>query len=118
MYRQWPFFRTFFANIEMTLAKTDLTIAGRYVSSLVEPGLHGIFDQIVTEHSRTVRRVLEVTGESELLASRPLLHRTLEVRDDYLRPMHHLQIELLGRRRRANEPDQVLQRALLITVNG
>jgi phosphoenolpyruvate carboxylase len=102
----------------MTLAKTDLTISGTYVESLVEPALHGVFDLIGDEHATTVDRVLEITGESELVASRPLLRRTLEVRDDYLRPMHHLQVELLGRRRRTEDSDAELQRALLITVNA
>ena len=32
--------------------------------------------------------------------------------------MHHLQVELLGRRRRADAADPALQRALLITING
>ena len=39
------------------------------------------------------------------------------MRDDYLRPMHHLQVELLGRRRSGSEEPE-LRRALLITVNA
>jgi phosphoenolpyruvate carboxylase len=118
MYTQWPFFRTFVANVEMTLAKTDLAIAHTYVEALVERPLHHVFDRIADEYRTTVAAILGITGESDLVASRPLLKRSLETRDDYLRPMHHLQVELLGRHRRAEGTDPVLQRALLITVNG
>ncbi|MDT7558962.1 MAG: phosphoenolpyruvate carboxylase, partial [Pseudonocardiales bacterium] len=45
------------------------------------------------------------------------LRRTLQVRDVYLEPLHHLQVSLLARRR-DGELDPDLQRALLLTVNG
>ena len=106
MYEKWPFFRTFVGNVEMTLAKTDMDIAWLYVKSLVEPGLHVIYEEIAAEHARSVAEILNLTGESSLIAARPLLRRTLAVRADYLRPVHHLQVELLGRHRSGSEePD-------------
>jgi phosphoenolpyruvate carboxylase len=117
MHARWPYFRAFLSNVEMTLVKTDLTIARRYVERLAEPALHRLFDDIETEHALTVERVLAVTGEGELLAGNPLLKQTLEVRENYLEPLHHLQVELLARRRTGEEHDQ-LERALLLTVNG
>ncbi|HEV2088773.1 MAG TPA: phosphoenolpyruvate carboxylase, partial [Cryptosporangiaceae bacterium] len=117
MYEQWHFFRTFVSNVEMTLAKTDLSIAGRYVDRLVPAELRRIFATISEEHDRTVAEVLRITGGPRLLDAQPVLRRTLAVRDTYLEPLHHLQVELLARHR-AGDTDPHLQRALLLTANG
>ncbi|MDQ3732977.1 MAG: phosphoenolpyruvate carboxylase [Actinomycetota bacterium] len=117
MYEGWPFFRAFLSNVSMTLAKTDLSIAARYVDRLVAPSLHRLFDVIREEHARTVAQVLAVSGEPELLTSNPVLQQTLRIRDTYLEPLHHLQIELLARQR-AGETNPLLARALQLTVNG
>ena len=117
MHRRWHFFATFVSNVEMTLVKSDLTIARRYIDRLGEPAHRALFDAIVAEHELTVSEVLRITGEAELLDANPLLQRTLAVRDRYLAPLHQLQIELLARRRGGDlNPD--LQRALLLSVNG
>ncbi|GAB3221661.1 phosphoenolpyruvate carboxylase [Glycomyces halotolerans] len=122
MYGKWHFFRNFISNVEMTLAKTDFEIASQYVSTLVPEDLQPIFEVIKAEHERTAAEVLALTGEDRLLDHNPQLARTLEVRDRYLAPLHHLQISLLKRYRSEGgaegEVDPQLKRALLITVNG
>lgn len=122
MYDAWPFFRTFLSNVQMTLAKTDLDIAARYVRTLVPDVDSGIFDAIRAEHARTVAEVLELTDQGELLEHAPVLRRTLALRDTYLAPLHALQVSLLARARAAgddlSEAGPELERALLLTVNG
>ncbi|MGI4893943.1 MAG: phosphoenolpyruvate carboxylase, partial [Janthinobacterium lividum] len=119
MYASWNFFRSFVSNVQMTLAKTDLGIAAHYVEELVGPDDRGAFEAIRAEHARTLREVLQLTGQDELLQSAPVLRRTLELRDAYLAPLHALQVSLLGRSRASgDEPDPSLRRALLLTING
>ncbi|MBM0229273.1 MULTISPECIES: phosphoenolpyruvate carboxylase [Micromonospora] len=134
MNRNWHFFRTFLSNVEMMLSKTDLTIARRYVETLVPKKLHPIFDKIQQEYELTKQEVLAVTNSAALLENSPVLQRTLAVRDTYLEPLHHLQVALLqqyresgaaGRAvatapggRRAPNDGTALERALLTTVNG
>jgi phosphoenolpyruvate carboxylase len=116
MYAEWPFFRTFLGNVSMTLVKTDLDIAARYVALAAAP-LRGLLDRVRAEYDLTVERLLAVTGDTALLDREPTLRTTLEIRENYLEPLHHLQVELLGRYRRG-EDDPALERALLLTING
>ena len=116
-YQKWSFLETFVSNVEMTLFKTDLDVAGRYVSELVDPRHHHIFARIRDEYELTCQEITQLTGKP-LLYSSPVLRRSLEVRDVYLDPLNFLQISLLKRSRSQGSFDPLLQRALLITVNG
>ncbi|MDP9888440.1 phosphoenolpyruvate carboxylase [Pseudarthrobacter enclensis] len=123
MMDHWHFFRSVLSNVEMTLAKTDMDIAGYYVSTLVPEELHHLFRTIREEYELTVAEVRKLTGENILLDAQPTLKRSLEIRDQYLDPISYLQVELLRRIRTeagisGAEIDERLQRAMLITVNG
>jgi phosphoenolpyruvate carboxylase len=122
MHGRWRFFKTFLSNVEMTLVKTDLDLAGHYVRTLVPQPLRHLYDAVRAEHDLTVAEILRVTGQDALLSANPLLERTLRVRDAYLAPLHLLQVALTGRWRAdvdaGRHPDPAVARALLLTVNG
>jgi len=117
MYAEWSFFSTFLSNVEMTLAKTDLTIAERYVDLLVDDEAKGLLAVIRAEYELTLAELADVT-QHDLLADAPTLARTLSVRDRYLDPINYLQVTLLARSRSDDGENPLLRRALLLTVNG
>jgi phosphoenolpyruvate carboxylase len=122
MYAGWPFFRALVGNLEMTLAKTDLGVAGRYLELVTDAGLRRrMWDEITAEHARTVSAMLRVTGKEALLADQPLLQETLRLRDPYIDPLSVLQAQMLDRYRRmdGDAPERdALREAILRTVNG
>jgi phosphoenolpyruvate carboxylase len=118
MYAGWHFFRTFVSNIEMTLAKTDMGIAAHYVESLVEPALQPMFQVVRDEFELTCDQVLRLTGEERLLDRSPELQDVIAIRKPYLDPICYLQVALLRRLRASAQPEPLLRRALLLTVNG
>ena len=118
MLRDWHFFRTFISNVEMTMAKTDLKMARKYVEALVDTDLHHFLKIIETEFELTVSELLLLTRKEKLLGDQPILARTLQVRDAYLAPLHMLQVTLLNKVRSDENADPLIRRALLLTING
>ena len=122
MYQGWEFFGNFISNVEMTLAKTDLTVAASYIDALVDAELRESFELIKREWQLTVAEVLAITRSDELLGNNPTLQRTLAVRDTYLLPLHTLQVTLLDRVRKDRsagiQTDPALTHALSVTING
>jgi len=114
---EWPYFQTFLSNVEMTLAKTDLDIAERYVEALVPAQHRGLLDRLKSEAELTTGEIIAVRKHEVLIEDLPLLRKTLAVRDLYLDPINYLQVSLLARSR-SGETGPDLSRALLLTVNG
>ncbi len=114
----FPLFFELVRNVELAMAKADLTIAWLY-SSLVED--HGVRDRVFTlleeEFLRTRKALLSITDERELLEDNTVLFRSIRLRNPYIDPMSLVQVDLL-RRKRAGENTVALNYALGATING
>jgi phosphoenolpyruvate carboxylase len=118
MYAGWPFFSAVLDNAEMSLAKTDLYIAGCYASLVRDASVRRkIFGMIEDAHKRAVRMVLNVNGRSTLLANQPVLAESIRLRNPYIDPLNYIQIRFLPQWRRHKE-NEAVRRLLALTVNG
>jgi phosphoenolpyruvate carboxylase len=118
LYERWPFLRSVLSNMAQVLAKSDLGLAARYAELVPDEALrHRVFDKIVDEHRRTIAMHKLITGQEDLLADNPTLARSVFNRFPYLEPLNHLQVELL-RRYRSGDDDELVQRGILLTMNG
>ena len=112
LYEEWPFFRTTLDNAALSLARTDLGIAGEYAALAGEPG-EPFFDRIAAEYERSVDVVLAVTDRDHL-PPREWINENLERRNPYVDPLNLLQVELLGR----DDLSDAERRTLRLTVKG
>jgi len=118
LYQRWPFFQTVLSNMAQVLAKTDLGLAARYAELVEDASLRRrVFDKIAAEHQRSINAHKLITGQDNLLADNPALARSVFNRFPYLEPLNHLQVELL-RRYRSGDDDELVQRGILLTMNG
>ncbi|MEE4377658.1 MAG: phosphoenolpyruvate carboxylase [Candidatus Competibacteraceae bacterium] len=102
MYQKWPFFRTLLDNVQMSLAKADMGIAGEYAELCPDSELSTRMHQTIeAEYQRTCQQLLAVTQTEELLEESPDLALSLDRRNPYLDPINHIQITLLQRYRQA-----------------
>jgi phosphoenolpyruvate carboxylase len=117
-YREWPLLAVLLDNAEMSLAKTDRTIAARY---LALGGRQDLTDRVLAEYDLTRRLVLAVTGADRPVANRPVLSRAIVLRDPYVDALSYLQLRALSALRADDlDPEERahLERLLLLTVSG
>jgi phosphoenolpyruvate carboxylase len=118
MMDEFPLFDDLIHNVEMGLAKADLSIAKLYAALVPDENLRErVYGLIVEEFERTKRMVLRLTGQTTLLEKNQVLARSIRLRNPYVDPLSLIQVELL-RRKRAGEKDENLNYALAATING
>lgn len=121
MYANWPFFKTFIDNLQMTLSKADLRIARCY-ADLAEPRLReSVWTLIEAEYIRTRQQVLAITEQSDILENKETLKRSIALRNPYVDPLNYIQVEVLKRLRAGVEDERehsLLQEALELSIMG
>ncbi len=116
LYREWPFFRAFVENLEMTLAKSSIEIARGYLGLVPESaGRDRVWGLIEAEHRRTVATLLAIVESRELLDRHPVVQRSIQLRNPYVDPMNAIQVELLAAHRAG---DATATRPLLRSIAG
>jgi phosphoenolpyruvate carboxylase len=118
MASEFPLFIDLLRNVEMALGKVDLATARLY-SSLVEDSklrecIYGLFE---AELHRTVRAVLAVLRQTELLETNQVLAHSIKLRNPYVDPMHLIQVDMLRRKRQGENTPEV-NHAIAATISG
>jgi phosphoenolpyruvate carboxylase len=118
MHAEWPFFNSLLDNAEMSLAKADALIAGRYLDLGGRPELTAAVRE---EFRRTRALVMEVTSSDRPLARRPVLRNAVDLRNPYVDALSFIQVRFLEELRAGiADPERAARVAELVrlTVNG
>lgn len=119
-YAEWPLFATMIDNVEMSLAKTDLRIAQRYLDLGDRPDLAAL---VLEEMDLTTSWVLDITDHTRLLEGHRVLGRAVQLRNPYVDALSILQLRALralrdSRAERSGDELADQQRLLLLTLKG
>jgi phosphoenolpyruvate carboxylase len=118
MMAHFPLFSELVRNVELAMAKADLTIARLYAGLVEDKNVRDrVFALLEEEFLRTRQALLAITGEKELLEGNAVLSRSIRLRNPYVDPMSMVQVDLL-RRKRAGGNTDILNFALGATING
>jgi phosphoenolpyruvate carboxylase len=118
MYEEFPVFTDLIRNVEIAMAKADMSIAKLYSSLVTDDGLRErVYGMLSEEFFRTRAALLNLKGQADLLERNAVLSRSIQLRNPYVDPLSLIQVELL-RRKRAGEESDELNYALAATMNG
>jgi phosphoenolpyruvate carboxylase len=113
---EWPVLRTLLSDVELVMAKADMSTAAKYAALAAEGA--PVFDEIRRAYDNTGAMIHEVCGTRSLLEREPWLARAIKLRNPYIDPMSLLQVEILKEWRAGGRKNRELERALFTTVKG
>jgi phosphoenolpyruvate carboxylase len=96
MISSFQLFSDLLRNIELAMAKADLSIARLYADLVRNADVRERgWAMIVEEFQRTRQMILSVFGQTELLERNPVLSRSIRLRNPYIDPISLIQVDLL-----------------------
>jgi phosphoenolpyruvate carboxylase len=117
----WAPLRYLITNVATSVLTADPEIMAAYAALVDDALLRDHFLTAILDEHRRTRRMLEQLLGGDLIARRPRLVRTINLRHDALRALHREQIALLRQWRAAapgsSESESLLTR-LLLTLNA
>jgi phosphoenolpyruvate carboxylase len=118
MAKEFPLFIDLLRNVEMALGKADLGTARLYSTLVKDANLRErIFDMFEAEFHRSVRGLLAILRQTELLETNQVLAHSIKLRNPYVDPMHLIQVDMLRRKRQGEDTPEV-NRVIAATING
>ncbi len=117
IYKNSDFMQNLISNIEMTLSKSDLKIAKRYVDELLDEEALKIYKKILKESQLAYISIKKIKKIDDLLEDNKILKNTLNIRNAYLDPLSLIQITLMKKMKKRNL-NKVENNSLLLSVNG
>ncbi len=123
MHGSWSFFRTLLESAELSLMKADMQIASQYSGLVPDRALaQKIYAMIQAEYERTVRAVLAIKDQHELMEGEPVIQHSTRQRNPYVDPLNFLQVEMLRKLRSLTDPAgkeaHAIREVIVLTING
>lgn len=116
-YINWPIFSAIVNNAQREMARARLEIAEQYA----EQGPSGdvFMARIRTDYEHAKAAILAITQQGTLLASTPVIQKSIRLRNPYTDVLNLLQLELMRRNRIASSEEQEsFRNALFLSING
>ena len=102
--------------LDMVYAKSSTVINELYDSTLVEPELQLLGEDLRAQLATDINTLQQILNVDTLLADDPWGLESIGLRNIYTAPLNLLQIELLRRIR--TEEDESVKRALMVSIAG
>lgn len=120
MYREWPFFRTVVDFMQMSTQKADMHIAKHYAGLVKDGEIRGrFFDWVSKEFNDTIKAILLITQQKNMLDSYYALQHSIRLRNPYVDPLSYAQVILLKELRNPQIKErEALERAVMLSING
>ncbi|MCH8552197.1 MAG: phosphoenolpyruvate carboxylase [Natronospirillum sp.] len=124
MSRDWPFFASRLAMLEMVFMKTDADLSRAYAERLVPAELQPLGQALADRLQADAAALKALLSEEVLMRGDQWNRESILLREPYIEPLHWLQIELLAREREGDREGwskarmDVIEKALMVTIGG
>tara|TARA_Y100001956_G_scaffold23133_1_gene22799 strand:- start:27 stop:704 length:678 start_codon:yes stop_codon:yes gene_type:complete len=120
MRENWPFFQSRLSMLDMVFQKADPRISAEYDDRLVPDELKHFGEGLRAELQEAIKLQLDINGQADIMEADPQGKESMNIRAQYLEPLHFLQIELLSRLRQLDEDehDATLDKAMMVAISG